>query len=205
MSRIEASHSLAMKRAQLFSRSSSEVSAAWAVWVFLCLIAWQFLSWTVGDDPATLARAETAAVSESLAALRVVPTNVFLPVNDSSPYRWILGTGFSEPEADGTWIVSTEATLEFSVEGSRPTAVRLSMSPFLADGATSKRIEVETSATRRTIDLGTSGRLIGFALDGDPHQQVRVRCETLEAPTEAESAADRRGLCVKLFVVEVVD
>lgn len=194
-----------MQRTQLFPRSPAEISARCGVVLFLSLLAWQFMSWTVGDDPAARAREENAAVSENLAPLRVVPTNEYLSVNESSSYRWILGIGFSEPEADGTWIVSSEATLEFSVEDSRPSAVRLSISPFLANGATSKPIQVETSVTRRTFDLGLGGSLIEIPLDGDQQQRVRIRCSVLEVPTEHEGSADLRGLCAKIFVVEVVD
>ena len=193
-----------MTKSQRFPRSLSEVLATLAVLVFLGSIFVQFLSWTVGDDPALLARAESSAVSERLATLRVVPVNETLAVNDSSPYRWILGAGFSESESDGTWVVSTEAVIEFSVEDSSPSAIRLSISPFLSGGAQRKSIEIETSVSRTVVELEDGGKMVALELDGSSRQQVRIRCASLEVSNSQAGTADRRGLCAKLYVVEVV-
>jgi len=170
---------------------------------FLGLVGLQFISWTVGDDPATLAPQESLATSNQLSELRVIPVDEVLFLNDQSPYRWILGGGFGQPEADGTWITATEAVLEFTVVNQNPRVMRLSMSPFLDPGSAKRRVEIEASGASVVMDLVQGGEMFTIALDGAANQTVRIRCESLSVPDRKSTDSDRRALCAKLYAIEV--
>ena len=169
----------------------------------LGLLGLQFISWTVGDDPAMRASPESLASFEERSELPVIPMDEVLYLTDQSPYRWILGGGFGQPEADGTWITATEAVLGFTVVNQNPRVMRLSMSPFLDPGSAKRRVEIEASGASVVMDLVQGGEMFTIALDGAANQTVRIRCESLSVPDRKSTDSDRRALCAKLYAIEV--
>ncbi len=166
------------------------------------------LMWSTGPDPATLALQEPVALSEELAGLRKASLNEFLLLNEGSPHRWILGPGFSAPEADGAWVNSTSAQLIFylppvSEQAPDRLELELSMSPLLTEGQSSRLIRIRSAVDEVAVVLPPGGTRVFLGLAPGEEQVVELTCDNLDAPPEAESRADVRRLCVKLYAMAI--
>ena len=166
------------------------------------------LTWSIGDDPATLALQEPAGLREELADLRKASPEELMLLNEGSPHRWILGPGFAAPEADGAWVNATSAQLVFylpSASGKAPDRLELelSMSPLLTEGQTSRLVLIRSAVDEVAVALPPGGARVFLALPPGEEQVVELTCDNLDAPPEVESSADVRRLCVKLYAMAI--
>lgn len=166
------------------------------------------ISFVLGTDPAVTIAEEPQGLREELRNLRLVPSEEFLGLNDSSPYRWVLGPGFAPPEADGTWVRSESAQLIFylpdNLAGSlSQLSLELSASPLLKDDQDSRSLLVRSTIDEVRVELPAGGSRIFVALDNNEEQVVEIVCDSLDSPAEKQSAVDVRRLCVKVYGMAV--
>lgn len=162
------------------------------------------LVWLQQRDPAVAVIPETLEERANLVPLRKIPINEFVSVGASSPYRWILGPGFSPPEPDGAWVRSAEAYLIFQPEvDTDEYLVELSLSPFLPNGTTTMKFQLVLGETEKTISLGAEGGRVSIPSAGQGEQVLEIRCPKLESPAASDSNQDLRKLCIKVFAVAI--
>lgn len=162
----------------------------------------------LGTDPAVTTAEESQGLREELRNLRLVPSGEFLGLNDSSPYRWVLGPGFAPPEVDGTWVRSQSAQIIFylpeDLTGSfSQLSLELSASPLLNDDQGSRSLLVRSTIDEVRVELPAGGSRIFVALDNNEEQVVEIVCDSLDSPAEKPSAIDARRLCVKFYAMAV--
>lgn len=189
-------------------RSIADSYRAVVVTAVVVAIAVLGLVWRFGDDPATATLAETEAIREELMPLRQVPLDEFVYLNDSSPYRWVLGPGFAPSEADGTWVRSRVATLVFypigiSGDSDDSLEIELSLSPLLLAGQESRVVRVSSGLDTVEVALPPRGARVSLRLPTRSEQEVEIRCDSLDVPAEDPGIADLRRLCVKVYAMAV--
>ena len=156
------------------------------------------------EDPALRPMLEASPVSEELDPLRVIPRDEFVFVSADSPHRWVLGPGFSIPEADGAWVSALEATLVFSIDGhTESMLLELSMSPLLVGLTEFRSVVIDSGAEVKSFMIGSNTERPIVALPNQQQQEVTIQCESLDSP--ASDQDDLRRLCVKLYGFAVRD
>lgn len=148
--------------------------------------------------------AEDLSAVEYLRGLRDVEVGPELLMSAGSPDRWILDIGFDVPEEDATWMISTEARLEFKPVEAAPNAIHLSVFPFVSDLMPTKTLVVETEAGVVEAELVGGGQVVSAPLLGKmDRQSVTLRCDGIVSPSELEIGSDVRRLCLKLISVRL--
>lgn len=145
-------------------------------------------------------------VIELISQRRVVPLDRELPLTKSSRFQWILGDGFEEAEADGTWIMALEATIEFSTTAGRePKEAIVRMLPLVSRLKPTRSFRFESSADSETVTVDEQVPLLEIALklDRRPDQQLRIICDELVSPSFLKIGPDRRPMCAKVLSVRV--
>ena len=156
------------------------------------------------EDPALMPVTEASPVSEELDLLRVIPRDEFVFVSAESPQRWVLGPGFSIPEADGAWVSAREAKLRFSIERhTEEMFLEISMSPLLVGLAEFRSVVIDSGAEAKSFMIGSDTPRPIVALPNQKRQEVIIQCESLDSPTADQD--DLRRLCVKLYGFAVRD
>lgn len=135
---------------------------------------------------------------------RVINEDGWLSVSNASVGRWVLGDGFAAPEADGAWMTSDTARVQFaSPSGKTPVAVTLHLLPNVGPAKPSRTLVVYTSVDDQVRDLSVGTSEVTLALDGEQASMVTLKCDSLESPAQIGAGVDLRPLCVKLLAVEV--
>jgi len=205
---VSASADNSVGSVDLRRRSIADSYRAVVVTAVVVAIAVLGLVWRFGADPATATLAETEAIREELMPLRQVPLDEFVYLNDSSPYRWVLGPGFAPSEADGTWVRSRVATLVFypigiSGDSDDSLEIELSLSPLLLAGQESRVVRVSSGIDTVEVALPPRGARVSLRLPTRSEQEVEIRCDSLDVPAEDPGIADLRRLCVKVYAMAV--
>jgi len=205
---VSASADNSVGSVDLRRRSIANSYRAVVVTAVVVAIALLGFFWWFGDDPATATLAETEAIREELMPLRQVPLDEFVYLNDSSPYRWVLGPGFAPSEADGTWVRSRVATLVFypigiSGDSDDSLEIELSLSPLLLAGQESRVVRVSSGIDTVEVALPPRGARVALRLPTRSEQEVEIRCDSLDVPAEDPGIADLRRLCVKVYAMAV--
>lgn len=172
---------------------------------FLSLVILGSWNWAgEAPPPPELSEADLETLA-MLRSLRDVAVGEELMMTSTSPDRWILDAGFDAPEGDATWMISTEARLEFTPVGESARSIEVAVYPFLADSVPSRLLVVETSVEAVEAEMRGGGQLVSARLDPalDEHV-VTLRCDSVDAPVKLGLGTDVRTLCMKLISVRLV-
>ena len=178
----------------------------WAVLgAFLGLVLLGSLSWAGEPPPPPELSAADLETLEILRSLRDAEVGRELFMTSASSDRWMLDAGFDAPEDDATWMISTEARLEFTPVGSPARLIEIAVYPYLADSVPSRSLTIETSLDYVEWEMRGGGQLVSARLDPDLEEQVvTLRCDSVDAPVDLGIGTDVRPLCLKLISVRLL-
>ena len=177
----------------------------WAVLgAFLGLVLLGSWNWAGEPPPPPELSAEDLETLEILRSLRDAEVGRELFMTSASSDRWMLDAGFDAPEDDATWMISTEARLEFTPVGSPARLIEIAVYPFLADSVPSRTLAIETSIDYVEWEMRGGGQLVSARLDPELEDQVvTLRCDSVDAPVDLGIGTDVRPLCLKLISVRL--
>lgn len=119
-------------------------------------------------------------------------------------------TGFSQPEPHGRWTDGDDASFECLVTGSRPTAIEVTMSGFVAPTVPRQRVRLAVDGgppLEVTLDVEHDETTVAVPVPPGEEPLIRLDLELLDAtsPTEAGLGADARELGVSVSAITFVD
>lgn len=171
---------------------------------FLGLVLLGSWNWAGEPPPPPELSAVDLETLEILRSLRNAEVGRELFITSASSDRWMLDVGFDAPEDDATWMIATEARLEFTPVGSPARMIEIAVYPFLADSVPSRTLAIETSIDYVEWEMRGGGQLVSARLDPDLDKQVvTLQCDSVDAPVDLGLGTDVRPLCLKLISVRL--
>jgi hypothetical protein len=143
-------------------------------------------------------------VMRKIQRLQVVPLDELLIPEQDSSVRWILGDGFSQPEAGGVWITALRSSLNFSIDSwtKVPKRLTLTLAPLLGPSRPHRILTVSSAGS--TVTKTISGLdVITIPLDGEFKQTVNISCDSIDSALSLRLGPDYRPMCAKLISLMV--
>lgn len=142
--------------------------------------------------------------------LTVAP-NVYFLCSESDSERYRLKEGWSHLEEYGAWTIGDKAVIELDLRErpTRPgTRLQLEVVPFLHNGRSSRRIDIELndSAVGSRDLTNRQPEIIAFSTDPDQWRDISkltLRIDRPERPSELGLSTDNRPLGVKVRSIRI--
>jgi len=120
------------------------------------------------------------------------------PFSIGSPGAWFLQTGFHHPDSQGALMSEDFAVLRFDADDSEPVSATILLSAIPFDGSPTIRVALESSIDEVTLEVAGL-KLMTVALDGEPVQEIFLRCKVPPSPFALDQGPDLRASCLRVL------
>ena len=172
--------------------------------ITLAVLGGLFVFWLVLGDELSREFVEDAASEQSLWDEREVELGVWFAVNSTSDARFLLADGFNGAEQNGAWMLEQRASIKFLVAdevNAESAKFRYSLPPEAADLDIS--LTARSSLDEVSVDLRPGEGEIRVRLGAGPRHVVEFECSRMVSPSDRDSSAESRRLCVYVTALRV--
>lgn len=115
---------------------------------------------------------------------------------------WFLENGFHHPDSQGALMSEDFAVIRFDADDAEPLSASILLSAIPLDGSPTVRVTLESSIDAVTLEVAGL-ELMTVALNGDPNQEIFLRCKVPLSPFALDQGPDLRASCLRILEMAI--
>lgn len=168
--------------------------------LFLCLVLLYLLfAARVGRDAPEPSDTESA-MWQLQEALKIDELSGSFSVGSSG--AWFLQSGFHHPDSQGALMSEDSAVIRFDADDSEPVSASILLTAVPLDGSPATRVTLVSSIDEVILEVA-GPEIMTVALDGEPIQELVLRCKVPPSPFALDQGPDLRAWCLRVLELTI--